>query len=208
MVDESAKLDLVLDAAQSQFIRYGFKRVTMGEIAAAADMSRPALYLLYSNKEAIFVAVFERFIHAALNEIRAGLKAHDDLTSQLRFALDIWTVRPYELLAQSPDARELIDCTHGFAEQVAISAYEEFEAIIARLIKPHARNLRATKLTAAKLAHLFALALRGIKDDARDVDELRSSLEDLIAVTVLTVRPATAQTKLPPTSKPRRRSAA
>jgi AcrR family transcriptional regulator len=37
----------ILAAARSVFLRYGFKRVNMNDIADAAGVSRPALYLLF-----------------------------------------------------------------------------------------------------------------------------------------------------------------
>ena len=36
------------------FLAYGFARTTMDDIARAADMSRPALYLLFKNKTDIY----------------------------------------------------------------------------------------------------------------------------------------------------------
>ena len=42
-----AKRDKVLAAARGIFLRYGFKRVTMNDIAEAASISRPALYLVF-----------------------------------------------------------------------------------------------------------------------------------------------------------------
>src|SRR3546814_16147684 len=46
-----SKIDRAVIAAADQFIRYGFARTTMGDIARASDMSRPALYLLFPGKE-------------------------------------------------------------------------------------------------------------------------------------------------------------
>ena len=51
------KREAVLAAARQVFMRYGYRRVTMGDIADAAKMSRPALYLVIPSKEEIFTAV-------------------------------------------------------------------------------------------------------------------------------------------------------
>ena len=48
------KDDQIIEAATSVFLRYGFRRTTMGDIAEAAGVSRPALYLRFCNKEHIF----------------------------------------------------------------------------------------------------------------------------------------------------------
>ena len=39
------------------FLAYGYSRVTMDDIARAAEMSRPALYLLFRNKAEIYRAI-------------------------------------------------------------------------------------------------------------------------------------------------------
>ena len=64
-----AKRDKVLAAARGIFLRYGFKRVTMNDIAEAASISRPALYLVFESKEEIFKSVYEHFVKETLIEI-------------------------------------------------------------------------------------------------------------------------------------------
>ena len=53
-VDKKTK---ILTAALSVFLRYGYRRVNMNDIAEAAGISRPALYILFRNKEEIFAGV-------------------------------------------------------------------------------------------------------------------------------------------------------
>ena len=49
-----AKRDAVYDAASAVFAQYGFRRTTMNDIAKSAGISRPALYLMFENKEDLF----------------------------------------------------------------------------------------------------------------------------------------------------------
>ena len=49
-----AKQTAVFDAAADVFAQYGFKRTTMNDIAVATGISRPALYLMFDNKEHLF----------------------------------------------------------------------------------------------------------------------------------------------------------
>ena len=51
------KHERAVAAAAEQFMRYGFQRTTMADIARAAGMSRPALYLLFPGKEQAFEAL-------------------------------------------------------------------------------------------------------------------------------------------------------
>ena len=69
------KRDKVLTAARNTFLRYGFKRVTMNDIAEAAGISRPALYLVFDNKEEIFKGVYEHWVKETLAEIEIRIFA-------------------------------------------------------------------------------------------------------------------------------------
>jgi AcrR family transcriptional regulator len=51
------KTEHVIAAARKVFLRYGYRRVTMGDLAEAAQMSRPALYLVFPSKEQIFTVL-------------------------------------------------------------------------------------------------------------------------------------------------------
>lgn len=52
----------VLDAAERLFGEEGFQKVTMGDIAAAARVSRPLLYRYFRDKEGLLNAVVERVL--------------------------------------------------------------------------------------------------------------------------------------------------
>ncbi len=67
MADEKAERILV--AAQAVFLRYGFKRTTMGDIAEAAGISRPALYLVFPLKEKIFATVLTRMLDETVQQL-------------------------------------------------------------------------------------------------------------------------------------------
>jgi AcrR family transcriptional regulator len=177
----------VLDAAQDQFLRYGFRRVTMGDIAAAAEISRPALYLLFANKEAIFCAIFTRFANGRLAEIEAGIDDFPTVAEQLAFAVEIWIVRPYELLHNTPEGRELVECSYGFAADVVDASYRRFEAILLTVFAPYAKTLKAAGMSPATLAETFALALPGMKSGAKDSGHLHELLTRLITITTATL---------------------
>ena len=40
----------ILNAGKRLFLRYGYKRVSMSDIAEAAGISRPVQYLVFKNK--------------------------------------------------------------------------------------------------------------------------------------------------------------
>jgi AcrR family transcriptional regulator len=179
MITEDRRTRIV-EPALSVFLRHGFRRVTMADIAREVGVSRPALYLEFQNKEDIFAAAVAHIIDRALDEIRRGLDDGDTLAAQLPFIFEIWTVRPYEMIRSSPDAEGVLETAHGVAREVMDAGNTAFEALLASLLAPYARPLRAHALTPESLARLLARGAKGLKSMARTTKELRAQLGDLI----------------------------
>ena len=192
------KQQVILDAAQAQFLRYGFRRVTMADIAGAAGMSRPSLYLLFPNKEGIFSGVFARYIDASLAEIEQGLNEIRTEQARLAFAVEIWTIRPYELLHGTPEGRELVECKFNFAAEIIRDRDERFEAIIKTILSPPLSKQKHKAKTTTALAQVFTLSLLGIRAGARDVTHLRELVTHLITHTTPALGEATDLARVNP----------
>src|SRR5688572_21075175 len=63
----------ILDAAVQIFLRYGFRKTSMDEVARAAGLSRPGLYLHFSSKELLFQAAVAHLLDQALAGVRRAL---------------------------------------------------------------------------------------------------------------------------------------
>jgi len=168
------KRSKILTAARSVFLRYGYKRVGMNDIAEAAGISRAALYLAFKNKEEIFVGVFQQWVDEAMADIDRGMEGLATPQEKIRYAFEIWTVRPFEMMAISPEVKELVECSFDFAQAALIEGYQKFEATIAPLLAPVGDPSR--------VAHLLASAVRGFKQTATTPAELRSLIDDLLAL--------------------------
>ena len=62
----------------------------MADIAQAAGLSRPTLYLEFPDKDAIFHAVVDAMVADKLTEIRQGLPGYRGFKAKLRFACEAW----------------------------------------------------------------------------------------------------------------------
>jgi AcrR family transcriptional regulator len=80
---EAARQAVIVDAAYSIFLRYGFKKTTMDDVAKAVGISRQALYLHFPTKEALFKAMISRALEMMRTQARAAL-AHEDHDLQER----------------------------------------------------------------------------------------------------------------------------
>lgn len=186
----SEKKARVLEAAESVFLRFGYRRTTMGDLAAAAGMSRPALYLVFCNKEEVFEAVLRAFTTRTLEEIRQGLEAHAAPQEKLRFAFDLWAVRPFGFFASSPEFREPAHGGLAFAKPAIDEALAAFEALLVDILAPLGAMAPAKALPPGQIARVLTRAVHGFKESARDAEELQTMIDGLLEMVLASLRPA------------------
>jgi AcrR family transcriptional regulator len=156
----------------------------MNDLAEAAGMSRPALYLVFSSKEEVFTALVRQFTSENLDEIRHNLDRFPSPKEKLVYAFEVWTVRPFELIIKSPDAKDLINCKFELSREVFDQISAAFEAQLAAIISPLKGTIARTKLSPAQIARLLATAVRGFKEMAKNGAELRRMIENLVDMTI------------------------
>ena len=191
-----AKADRALAAATTMFLRYGFARTTMGDIAREAGISRPSLYLLFADKEEAFAAAVHKLNADQLAAIQERLPALPTLRDKLMHACLAWGAHGAELTSAHPDARDLFDVARLPVREI----YGDFEALIAGLVGT-ALERSSLPLTPAGLARGLAYAMRGFKDTATDVEDMRR----LIAAEVEIVATALDGAVASSASEPRKR---
>jgi len=172
----------VVTAATQIFARYGYKRVTMADLAEAAHISRPALYLIFPSKEQVFRAVVARVFASMLGEIRQGVSRFTTAEEKLTFACEIWCVRPFEMILASPDARDLLENSYEFAAEATVKAARDFLSLVAEILDPLVRSQNKVHLSSLRIAQLVASALPGFKGSAENAAQLRALIAGLIAV--------------------------
>jgi AcrR family transcriptional regulator len=190
---EMEKESKILEAAQTVFLRYGFRRVTMNDIAEEAGMSRPALYLVFANKEEVFKGAVKQFSGQILEEIRHGLDRRASAEEKLRYVFELWAVRPFETIQSSPDARDLIGYGQGFAKPVMDEIYQSFEEMLAGILKPLMNDGTWTALSAEQLARLLTNSVQGFKESAGTAAELRQMIDGLLTLTLVALDPSHVQ---------------
>ena len=164
----AARREQIVDAAIGVFLRYGYARATMGDIAEAAGLTRPTLYVSFPDKEQIFTAVVDKMIADKLTEIREGLPRLKTLEKKLRFACDAWAAGGYELVQAHPDAADMFDL--GFKSVCA--GYDKFGALLAELLDAPLKR-SSLDLLPADVARTIVFAMRGFKDAATTGAEMR-----------------------------------
>ena len=172
----------MIEAAKRVFLRYGYKRVTMADIAQAAGMSRPALYLVFASKEETLIAVTAQVFAAMLDELRDGLGCISGVKDKLTFAFELWTVRGFELVQASPDAKDLLESSYEFAAAVTTKAAADFIAVLSDVLEPLARRQAKLDLSSVQIAQILVSAMPGFKNAVKSAEQLRKLIDGLIDV--------------------------
>ncbi len=131
----SAKKNSVLDTAADVFAQYGFKRTTMNDIAQAAGISRPALYLMFDNKEHLFQELAAYRLNLALLAAKAVLENDGSVSSRFIEAILVFEKTYTEPVANSPHGAELIDVNMSLAGEVMIKGKSKLIAALAKVLK-------------------------------------------------------------------------
>src|SRR5690606_27134161 len=93
-----------------------------------------------------------------------------------------WAMEPFEAIQHTPAARDLIECTHGFASAAMASVRQGFEEILRGILAPLAP--RRGRLDAPALAQLLLASVGGFKMTVADAPALRSLIERQITLTL------------------------
>lgn len=183
----------VLDGAMRVFLNYGFARTTMDDIARAADMSRPALYLLFRNKTDIFRAIATSMLEQSTETTRVELAADRPFAERMMAAIDKSFIAMMRLVSGSAHGAELLDIKNSLACDIAASWRADMRTSIARAIEREARrvgvDLPAQGLSAEGVANLLLDGLEGIKSRISAPDEQREAARCLVRAIERAIRP-------------------
>ena len=171
----------VVEAAYGVFFRYGYARTTMGDLATAAGLSRPALYLIYPGKAEVFQAVVEWMSENMLEAIETSRKEDWPLERKLQHALELSIAKGYDEVRIHPDAADLLSLDK---EVPAVEeTYARLQAFFAGLLGGAVQE-SGLKVTSAELARALLGAMRGFKLVAKDGKDLRRLIATQVAITV------------------------
>lgn len=177
-------IDRILDAAYACFSRHGVRRTTMDDIAAAAEMSRPAVYQYVRNKDDAFRRLATRLFDSALTKARAATE--ESLIEQLYHVASAKLDLTVKLWQDSPHAAELLDAGTRLSGDIV----EEFTAAIRELLTTaiasaeNAGEIDLNNMDAEEIADIALALTYGLEKDLGDPRRLRRHLRLAIELIV------------------------
>lgn len=181
----------ILEGAMKVFLAYGFSRTTMDDIARAADMSRPALYLLFKNKTDIFRAIALMLLGRSVEQAKSELESKGTFAERMMRAVDAALISMMGAVHASPHGAELLDMKSSVADLVECwrgGLVEHIAKAIETEMRLNGVDLAAKGLSARLLADMLLDGLEGMKTRISNPDEQRRAAAALIRVIDLALK--------------------
>ena len=127
--------ELVIEtAALNLFVRHGFEKVRMVEIAEACGISRPTLYAVFESKESILAAIIRRHIRGQLEITTEALPAKSGLGAKLKYLFDSWMIEPYARVIDAANAADITTTAPRFAPEATAELWKTIETQLAGVL--------------------------------------------------------------------------
>lgn len=177
----AATRDRILFAATEQFLAHGFEQTTTRDIAKALNITQPALYHYFGDKETLFVEVIKQVGNQVANDMLLILaKSYDQPVAQLvdmtkvivlRHPRDVFTLIHGSFAVLSPDSQKTLGMVFGRNYVAPIARFFDQEAL---KLRPHVDARMASAFYITSLAPLFSEfhSLTGSRDLTTRVTEL------------------------------------
>jgi AcrR family transcriptional regulator len=181
-----AKREAIYEAAATVFAQYGFRRTTMNDIAQAAGISRPALYLMFDNKENLFQGLAAFRLDQAIEQALGALAGGGDTNERIIAALLVFERIFYEPIADSPHGAELMDISQSLASELMMKDIVRLHAALAKTLSDAEQagevNLENSPLKPKAFVELLFTGLNGVKRKASNTAEFRKMVKQLAEV--------------------------
>lgn len=172
------KVDLILDAALPVFVRFGFRKTSMADIARAAGISRASLYLSFSRKEELFRAGSIRAHTRTLKKVAAALQDKGSAFDRMEKAIAAFQSELIGPFGSSADAEELFAANMALAADITLDARARLVEMLAQSLTTAAENkeinLKPLQAPPAQLANIIVAAMDGIKHAKGDGSNLQA----------------------------------
>lgn len=156
----AARRDVVLTAALETFMRYGYRKTSMEDIAVAACISRPGLYFLFTSKRELFAAAVARAVEQDLRAAAASLGDEArPLQERMLEAFDTWTGR--YLGAMGGELSAVAEAHRDLLGTAVVDAPRRFHALVTdAVVSARAPQQRATSESIARTLISTAIGLK------------------------------------------------
>ncbi len=178
------KRRIIVNAAQQLFLKYGYTKVNMSDIAKVSKMSRPLLYTVFNGKEAIYDSVIRKLADEITQKVKQEIKKIDEPLEKLDKVFQLWVLELQEELIKSDEAKELYESTFPFVQETMNEITQMFIKDIENVLKFLPKDSLNGGLSPKQLAGIFAEAISGFKKNGKTIEEVEKQIRLLVQATI------------------------
>jgi AcrR family transcriptional regulator len=172
--DSTDRRSRILRGASAAFLRFGFERTSIADIALGAGVSRTAVYHYFPSKEEVLRAVVEELHATSLSTATVALENSQTLEVALKGLLGAKFGRTLALITESPHGVGLVDATHRLTGPETRAADKAFHKLVVKALVRHGRVKDADAVADTLIAAAKGLMRSG------DVHVSKSKFEERI----------------------------
>ena len=192
-IEMDPRLKAIMWAAFDTFAQYGYRRTSMEDIATAAGVSRPALYLHFRNKEDIFRSLAQHYFDTACTGVATALATEGPLDEVLLRAFHAKDGEAIAHLLTSPHGAEFMDVKTTNSADITAEGDARLRAVFAEwLVIAEARGQVTLKVlggTADEVADVIYAMLYGLKNPPPTLEIYRRRQERLAKILARALAP-------------------
>src|SRR5467141_3193999 len=181
----SPQREAILMAATATFLRYGFKKTSMDDVAQAAGVSRQGLYLYFETKEVLFREALQYLVSHMISSARST--AEDGNLSLRDRLLGVFeAVHGSAFQSASPEhAFELLQSAQSADGALLVQLDRDLMGIVAALLAEAgaADRWEEAGVTVAELSEQLLMSAKGIKASVDTLTAYRERM--LIAIRIV-----------------------
>jgi AcrR family transcriptional regulator len=183
----SAQREAILVAATAAFLRYGFKKTSMDDVARAAGVSRQGLYLYFDTKDLLFREALRHLVsHLISNAHAVAEDGNLSLRDRLVGAFEAVHGSAFQS-ASREDAFELLQTAQSAASALLVQLKRDLMGIAAALLAEAgvADRWEEAGVKVAELSEQLLMTAKGIK---ASVDTLAAYRERMLTAIRIVMR--------------------
>jgi AcrR family transcriptional regulator len=185
----SPQREAILKAATATFLRYGFKKTSMDDVALAAGVSRQGLYLYFDTKDLLFREALQYLVSHMISTARS-VAEDGNLSLRDRLLGVFEAVHGNAFQSASPEhAFELLQSAQSADGALLVQLDRDLVGIVAALLAEAgaADRWEEAGVTVAELSEQLLMSAKGIK---ASVDTLTAYRERMLtAIRIVTRSP-------------------
>ncbi|MEO9946544.1 MAG: TetR/AcrR family transcriptional regulator [Paraglaciecola sp.] len=176
----------ILQAATEVFGTYGYKKTSMQDIADALDISRPALYQYYKNKEAVFLALVEHTLNLGEQAAIQGFSHSEDSFECLLHGIKNMEQVLFGPIFLKPNGKELLTLSKKLAPDLMTSfemqLFNKIVCVLDKAVVEQRINLKTLNVEVSDVAKIILQSVDGIKNTSESLEELDQQLHLFLTV--------------------------